>query len=419
MRDPDDYTLRLSPTFVDGVLVSGASIADAVVVYSAATCVNEHVYKTLRAHDHGESLSGSRGQPRLVTTFADYVVAPAGAGRAVEQAVRKVVEDLKPGAIVLAELSRITIAGEDLPGLGRVLADQTKTPVLVARSRTLERDYTDAYRSVIEALAAQLPDSAFAGGPEDGKVAIVGYFFERSEGDQIGNVAAMTDLVRVLGLVPVAPWLSGAPFSALCEAARASVIAALPLGRRAARTIAERSGARVLDLDLPIGLLGTAAWVRAIGEATGRESRAEQVVDAALRRSVPLVDRTASRVLATRRAALAAQPDWCDGLARMLEQDLGMQPAVVVRRCRAKDCDPSVAEWSDLVSTELKGRGLDVIIGSTWERRALPEPARRIAFVELGYPSLSEHFLVEQPHLGFDGTLVFAQRLASAVLAAG
>jgi len=424
-----DPTLRLSPTFMDGVFLSVAAIPDAVLLYAGSTCINEHFRHTLALADWGQDLVREGRDSRLLLTFSDKTVAPMGVGHQVEAVVRRMLQRTRPSLLVLAELSRVTLAGEDLETLARSVAEETGLATMAATSRLLVRDWQTAFRRILAELADRIPEGAFDGGLERDTVAVIGHLFQRNEADGQADVRGIRSLARMAGLKPRSIWLSREPFAELHRAARASLLVALPQGREAARRIARRSGAPVIDLELPIGLRGTEEFVMRLAEACGREAPARERLDVALRRVLPRVDQAVSRRLAGRRVALAALPDWSEGVERMFREDFGLEVAARVRRCRLtdpgnetaevsqdllRDHDPSVASWNALLRRAMENGPLDLVAGSSWERNAIEGPAGALPFLEFGYPCMSWHDLVGHPGLGLDGTVAWAHRLCSA-----
>lgn len=417
-----DFSLRLTPAFLDGVLLTGGAIEDAVVVYSGATCIDERARSALMNHDYGQTLIQAGARTRLITTFSDYSIASMGTSSIVEATVGAVRKTRRPGLIILAELSRITLAGEDLRGLAQSLS--SSGPVVAATSRSLRRDYSDAFSSILCGIAAAVPERAIA--PEPGRAAVIGYFFDRHEGDHAGNVGLLCRMLRALGLRPAPPWLSGCGMAGLSAAGKAELLLALPDGLAAAQVLSRRSGAKVVPVGLPVGLDGTARWLRQVAAAAGRQDRAERYIKAELGRVVARLDWLADKRLAGRRAAIYAAPEWLDGLAESFEKDLGLE--IVLRRPRRRAAegeglvdeqdprrrvDPSVATLcADL--ERLGPGGLELVVGSSWESHAASSVAGGPVWIEFGYPSLRRHFLQETPHLGFSGALTWAERLAEA-----
>ena len=425
-----DYSLRLSPTFVDGVLLTAAAIPDAALIYCGSTCINENVTQTYLHHDWGQTLVGRGPQTRLFTTFTDFTLAPMGVAPVVQHHVERLLAGWRPGLILIAELSRMTIAGDDLSDVARAIGQFSGLPTVAAKSRYLSRDHDTAFRNLLRGVVEALPDGAFEGGPVGGQATVMGYFWERNEGDQEANVAELEAMLRALGLAPTPTWLSHAPFARLAEAATSSLLVALPGARDAAHELAARSGARVVEVDLPVGLAGTTEWLETVAGAAGAQQKVRPFVEASLAVVVPRVDWGASRHLAGRRAALAASPDWLRPVARMMREDLGMELAVELRRGRfaegegenarqavdpGRRHDPSVRTVNAHIGAEVAGRGLDVVVASSWERSALAGDAASVPFVEFGYPSFVSHELARAPRLGFPGVLTWAQRLAEAI----
>lgn len=425
-----DPTIRLSPTFMDGVFLSALAIPDAALIYAGSTCINEHFRHSLLLADWGQDLVRDGRNSRLLLTFSDKTVAPMGVGHQVEAVVRRMIGTWRPSLLVLAELSRVTLAGEDLEVLAEAVASETGIPTVAATSRLLVRDWQTAFRRILRGIAEQVPDEAFEGGPEPETAAVIGHLFQRNEADQHSDVREIRSLVRMAGLNPLSVWLSRESLGHLQRAARASLLVALPQGREAARVLARRSGAPVLDLDLPIGLQGSEAFVMRLAETQGREVLARERLGEAMREVLPPVDQAVSHRLAGRRVALAALPEWTQGLDRMFREDFGLDVAALVRRCRLadpdqdtaevsqnllRDHDPSVASWNACLHRAMEQGPLDIVVGSSWERNALDDRTREVPFLEFGYPCLAWHDLVGLPGLGLRGVVTWAHRLSEAL----
>ncbi len=411
------------------MMVAGA-VPDSVLIYVGAACVTEHLDNTFRLADWGQDLVRDGRRGRLVLTFSDLTVGVLGTTEAVESAARRVLAACPPSCFFLAELSRVTLAGEDLASVAADLERQVGVPCVALSSRSLTRDHEAAFRAAIEGLADSLPDAAFEGGPVPGTAAVIGYLYERNEPDQSANVACIEGLMRDLGLTPLPTWLSHATLSDLARAARACLLVALPSGREAARRIAARSGAAVVEVEMPVGVAGTQAFLRRVAEAAGSGVDPDTLVQEALRQAGPVIERAVLRRLVGRRVALAALPEWLPGLARMMAEDLGLEVALRLRRGRPsdpddphspasqdpdRDHDPSVLTWNRGLLAALHDGGLDVIVGSSWERNAIQGDATRVPFVEFGYPCFAWHDLTGRPAVGVQGVVTWAERLVNAI----
>ena len=427
---PFDSSIRLAPSYMDGAMIAAAAVPDSVLVYVGAACIQEHFHNTFSQADWGQDLVSDGPRSRLILTFSDLTAGVLGTSRAVETAVQRAREVLGPSIVFLAELSRVTIAGEDLAGLAQDLTARFEVPVVALTGPSLARDHETAYRSALNGLARSLPDRAFDGGLIPRSAAVIGYLYERNEGDHRANVSLLERMLRQAGLSPVATWLSHAPYAALAQAARASLLLALPHGVEAARIIASRSGAQVVEVQLPIGVEGTRRFHEQVLNAAGAADRPEDLVQQELAGSGREVLRAVFERLAGRRVALAALREWRHGLVRMMQEDFGMD--VAVHGCRGRlpdaenpeapgsqdldrDHDPSVRSWNHQVERAMKAAGLHLIVGSSWERNALRGPAATIPFCEFGYPCFRSHALTERPSLGVAGMLAWADRLSDLI----
>lgn len=423
----EDFSIRTVPTFIDGVFLAANSVRDAMLVFRGGACVYEHIIQTFEDHDHSNNFISLDGKGRLIVTFTDSAAVTMGAAKETEELLREGIEKLKPGAVILAELSMITLAGEDIRNLARSLSERYGLPVIPAASRYLSRDYTDAYESILCGAASSLRDGCFTG-MDNGVAGIIGLFYERGEGDWEGNVAEIERIVKSIGLEPCPVWFSGSGFRDLEKIGRAGLLAALPYGGKAAGIISGKSGAAVVNLDLPVGIEGTAEWARKIATAAGKKDECERFIKNEIDYIIPRLDRVVLRSLAGSRAAVIAGRDWLKVIPEFFENELGIEVPVRIARQRyplnagasgagdaVRDYDPGVKSVNALVEKELRSGGIDLIVGSSWERSVLAGGLRDIPYFEFGYPCKSAHYLKPAPFLGFTGVLTWAERLAEII----
>lgn len=435
-----DFSLRTTAAFPLGVYLVANAVPDSLLVFRGSACVYEAFEAALRPHDFGQTL-GDAISPRLVDTTEPFTTSILGVeGRVADLAGwSRFLADKR--LVFLGELVRISIMGEGLRAAARVVTANTGLPCVPALSLDLSRDADDALRSLLTGMAQVLaaegsPSGGEAatgeGGLEPRSVGIVGYPFLRHEGDSEGDIAELERLVRTLGLDPAPIWLSGAGWEHLRRLARARHLLALPLGVDAARSLARASGASVTEVPLPVSLGQCEEWLRALAATAGAEAAVDAVLDAELARVVPLADRLVSLSLRGRRVAVIADPSWLPGLVRCFEEDLGLEVVCALWRTRrnphgeastdrdepSRDYDPSAASLAHHLEAAQAAGGLDAIVGSTFERNALPVGLAHVPFVEFGFPQHTKHYLVPTPHLGFSGVLTWAQRLHDALVSA-
>ncbi len=420
---PDDYSVRTGGTFFEGALLAANAILDSLLVVRGSACVYDAFRVGLAPHDLGQTVFRDHETRRLLDTMEPYTRSILG----VEQQAGDITawRDLLAGRhlVLLTEQLRVTLMGEDIRLMAQTIRRGTGLPCVTATSNSLIRDDVDAWRSLLDGLAAaalERPPAKIV----RGTVGLVGYPFARHEGDALGDVAELTRLVAGLGLRALPVWLSPAGWDELAAVRGAEHLLALPDGLKAARRLAGARHDAALELALPVSLAQTQGWLQALAERTGTGRAAAAFVDRELSRVVPLLDRATQRGLLGRRAVVVAGPAWLPGLTACLRDDLGLDVAVALLRQRrdpgAPDADPqaldrtfdpSEASLNHHLARAVASGGVDVIIGTARDRSVLTREHRAIPFVEFGYPQESAHFLAPTPHVGFLGPVTWAQRL--------
>jgi nitrogenase molybdenum-iron protein alpha/beta subunit len=198
-------------------------------------------------------------------------------------------------------------------------------------------------------------------------------------------------------------------------------------------------GRRPVPTVLPVGLAGTARFLRDVGSGAGVASGVvEATIDRELEKVVPLL-RLASRSLDAVPIALFLPTDLAAAVGAFAA-DLGAEVRFVAlpdaedasraRFLRAfRELAPTGTPDPDTILegpsrneeirkvTETFGIGeprriRPVVIGSTVQSSAL-EPAG-VPVIQLGFPSLRQHWIYPVPYMGFNGAVGLAQRLMDA-----
>jgi nitrogenase molybdenum-iron protein alpha/beta subunit len=296
----------------------------------------------------------------------------------------------------------VRLAGHDrraslAPGSRRVIgADASNDGGLVAAVGPATGDWLDGYAAALAALADVVPLEAGPVRPE--VVAIVGMRVDRREGDRAGDLAEVARWLEALGLVACPPWPSPVGVAGLSPVARAGTLVAMPYGREAARRLAKRTGAIVVDSGLPVGLAGTSAWVRQIADATGTREAAEAFLASELDRAAPRLEWVVPHMLLHRRLCLGGDGPWVAAWADAFGE-------VGCRVVGALVTAGTLPEGSGLpVVDAVPGPDVaDLVVGD----HACVEAARQVGTpaLERGYPNLGEHFVTARPTLGILGFL--------------
>lgn len=254
-------------------------------------------------------------------------------------------------------------------------------PVFEVRGGREHGGWWCGYADALDAVARSLDLPAVAARP--GAAAVVGVPLDRLEPDRLADRDEVVRLLaRGAGLHVVSVWPSGEGPAALRRAAEAGLIVSLPYGREAARTLARRTGAAVVEVGLPVGLAGTARVVREAARAAGRDP--EPFLEGEMRRYAPRLEWVIPHALLHRRVRVEVDSHLTEAIVAFLAE-VG---------CRtADDAAP------------------DLVIGPRPAVEAAAEAGH--AFLEAGFPSPGSHALHPTPSwFGFEG----AMRLAEAVV---
>ncbi|MFV8753546.1 nitrogenase component 1 [Nannocystaceae bacterium ST9] len=370
-------------------------------------------------HDLRSTLLDAGGRHRIAPTFLHSGEVIKAKGDEVVKRLRRIGQFADAELVLVNTMPHVQIIGTQYDRLIAEVEAEVRAPIYEVPSRALEGDWLDGYAEVLNTLARRIP---LTGDLRPGTVAIVGLLMDRNEADGLANVAELERLIAGLGLEPISTWLSGRRFEHLCAAGSAELIVALPHGVDAARVLAKRTGARVVEVAQPFGLPASLRMLRAVGLVGGREREAEQLIDAELRRTLPMFEWLIPTTLLGRKLAFSGDPTLFDGVlsgVRELGMDILHLSSSARRPAHGVGLDgdehgtlPPVlfAPPNDTLFRSLSqhSREIDLLIANTLVTSQ--EIALRFDF---GFPNFFRHALHESPYLGVRGWAWFVQELAT------
>lgn len=419
--DRPDYTQRLTFTYMIGVYLAVNAVRDLYLLVEGPDCTYMKTQFVQGNHDWLSTLTSVSGFHRIANTALHPSQMTASREAAVHDALMKIATNSEVPAVALTSMPMAFITGADYERLTREVSTQTGKPALAIPGKSLSGDWLDGYAQALQAFASQLDLSG--GHPERDQVAVIGNLFDRNEGDQEANVVEIRRILEALGLHLTTVWLSGESFANLGEARHAGTIISLPYGRRAARTVARRTGADLLELPLPFGLDATESFVRTLGAHFGCEQQADAFVNEELARIVPRLEWVVPFLFQNRRVGFVGEPHVLPGLADIVNM-LGAELRFGVLTNRSTH-DPTLSErlgglevlWDPRTATMRRflmewsvKQEIHLLIS---HNLALLDTQG--AALEFGFPSMFRHALYQRPYLGFDGTLSFVDSMANAL----
>ncbi len=427
---------------ITGVSVAVHAIPDAFLLLHTGVGCKYKAAAQLSVHDWAKQPHRREGW----TEVGDAALI-RGAAERIGPYVRSWYDRQRPELIIVSSASHLEMTGEDIAGAVRRADATVPCPVRYVHGLGFTGDLYDGYSAVLNEVIDLIPWQDVA--PEKGRVAVVGYPFDRYESDHSANQHQLRSLLKELGQELVAVLLSGQPMTRLAKAARAETLVVLPYAHGLADRLAQ-TGRRVIKTDLPVGLKATSAWLAQLGRGLGVEQRK---VAKAAQRLTRYTDQELNllrtRLMGSRSAVFADTP-LAAGLTDLLV-GLNLPPALVGLRDRSlggerafrqaldragtelpRDVmileDPSIWSARERIQQGLRTRELQAIVASAAELQGMLEGylmeqtdkgtmVHRFAPLILGFPSSGQHALQSQPSYGFGGALTIAQRLLDSLFA--
>lgn len=372
-----------------------------------------------------------------------------GADHRIGPYIRSWYDRMRPGLIIVNSVTFLDLTGEDTRHSVDEANKSVPCPVHFVSVPGYEGDLFSGYSAVVLAIARGLDWSIEPGPPTD--VTIAGYMFDRYEGDHVGNLAQLASLLKSIGCTLKTTLFSGALYSELAQAPQAGTLLAFPLMHPQIRRLKRWTKRTPTPTDLPMGMGGTAHWLRTVAEATGVDGgRVEQIIAAQRQRTEQRLA-LSKMVLSGMRVAVFADLPHAVGLLHVLH-DLGCRPVLVGLRGHtlggreafeemAKRSEaplnpdmpvfenPSIHRVREEMERLITGRQVDAIIGSSTDINAVASLNASIAvqidhggawtgsgpkIIEFGFPCSKHHVVRPSPTLGFAGVLGWADRLINA-----
>lgn len=357
---------------------------------------------------------------------------------------------MEPAVMVITSVTFIDLAGEDLIDHVERASKDLPCPIWYVKTPGYDPDLYLGYAKLVLEVARQLPWADTPAKP--GVVSVIGYLFDRYEGDHEGNLSQIKGLIKLAGLTPGPCLLSGEPMATLEQAASSEILVQWPYLRPVARKLRKLARQRTLvDTDLPMGLGGTRRWVRQIAEAAGTASpaldrRLDAREDYVRRQIAHLLDRWREQ-----QVMVVAEPPLAAGLCAVL-LDLGLTPAWIGLRGATlggaeafhaaldqsgytlpADLEvvdnPSLHTIREAMTEALAAGTLRGVFGAATEMNLLTTLPRALFereqvtgevqsqgpfMVEIGFPCRDFHAITPMPWLGYGGVVVLAQRILTA-----
>jgi len=399
--------------YMMGYFLAVNAVRDLCAVVDGANCVMQKVDLLSGNHDLFCMLLSEDGMHRTICTMASPLSPHKNPEKKLSALLNSLAASGRFGAIVVIGLPFCRMAGTDYGGVARSV--RSGTPVGDVPPMSMEADWLDGYDDTLNSLARIL---RLKSGSSGKKVAVAGYLMDRNEYDHLANIKEMRRLLALAGLELVCVWPSGGTCAELSRVGEAGLIVSLPYGRKTARTLAARTGAKLLETGLPMGLAGTSAWLAAVRKAAGISGPMPPAIAAEEHAAAAAIS-PSLRGLLHKRVLFAGDPylfeafsafcsEFCsDVTAAFLGSDprpFGSMPGT-----RTLLFSPSPDAARGVLEALGRYEKPDIAVVNSF---AVTEGIIGGApFIELGFPSYGHHCLADEPFLFYSGARILAGRM--------
>ncbi len=436
----DHYEMKASYGRLTGVSIGLHAIADGYLLMHVGVGCKDKVTHLL-AHDWEVACNLRQGWTEVGDR--DLIV---GATARVGPYVRSWSARMSSGFVGVVSATFLDLAGEDIADEVRQIAEEMPMPVVLLPASGYDGDTFDGYAAVCRAVIESLDWKSPSIDPR--KVSLLGYLFDRYEGDHAGNFKQLATLLKGIGLTLGPSVLGGTPYAEMATVPSSGVLVSLPYLQPVAGKMQRfwrRLGRAPLATDLPMGLGGTSAWLRQVAQAARLDpTRTEAYIQLRERKASAPLQKVRSRSLGKPVAVMAEAP-LAAGLCGVL-LELGMRPVLVATQGTSlggADAlhaalgrmghslpaetqvleDPSLPTFRENIAQLLLDNNLDGVLSSATTLAAItslnPEDVERIGrrgpfLLEVGFPCRDYHALIQLPFLGYGGVVTLAQRILQA-----
>jgi nitrogenase molybdenum-iron protein alpha/beta subunit len=405
---------RCNHTYLTGIYLAMNAVPDLyVLIDSPPFCVIDKLFYVQKTHDLLSDMFRRDTIHRLASTGVDGSQFVHDRTPKVEKTLASLLAQEGCSAVFLAAMPVAQVLAVDYSQMIAKAKEKTKKLIAELPSRGMYSEWLAGYEEAMLTLAKTIP---LKGKKQNKKtdIAMIGNLFDRNEGDCTGNISELRRILGALSLDLKTVWFDGSGIDSLKKAGLAGTIISLPYARKAAKHLADRTGADLIEADLPIGLQGTTRFIRQISKRLNINKTAETFIEKELDQAVPLVGRMIPGYFQDRNVSINADPYLAEALAKSLEE-IGVNIKQRIFFCSKKyfQSDERNAMFEPMY-TEVAGLDyseIDMVIGTSQIKNILRHSKKQVPYTELGYPSEDYHCLTSSPTFGFRGFINILNRI--------
>lgn len=414
----DRFSTRINFPYLLGVEIAMNAIPDAHILMDSSDCIMA-LPEFIKNHDLNSTLLDAAGFHRIFHTNADIHSAARNRTGEIAASIRLLADSGRVKTLFVSPTPMTIITGYQYDKIIRDMKIEERLPVIELTRKGLLGDWLDGYADTLEAIANRAKFSC-DGGPRS--AVIVGYFMDRSEEDNLGNIRELKRIAAEgLGLDVVSVWLENKSIDNLMNGVKPAYVISMPHARKAAAALAEKAGATLIEAGIPIGLNGTREWLMSAAEILGETARAENFAKAELSRLAPKLEWAIQKYFMGRLITYSGDPHLASGLRGLVEE----AGCAFRRGALFADTEKISGPADDSGESELrtsafaealraheKIRPADLHIANSIAAKEIRQAiGSQAPVLEFGFPSYNFHALHDTPYIGFRGAMSFYNRM--------
>ncbi|MFW6230723.1 MAG: nitrogenase component 1 [Nanoarchaeota archaeon] len=403
---------RRNQTFLTGIYLAINAIQKVRLLMDGPDCAYTKVELFENNHDLFASMYDEKGLHKISTTRVGLDSLIVGHHDMTDMYLERTCAADNTQAVFISSEPVVALTGVDYGMLASRAQAKTCVKIIPAPYQSLDKDWLDGYAYIMERIAEDLDLSSEK--RKKGSLAIVGFLFERNEGDSLGNIQELKRMIEAFSLDLCSVWLSGQDFDTLASVEEAEIIIRLPYGGRAADIVAQKTGAVVVDLPLPIGIEATKEWMLALGAYAGKKEKAEHFIDKEVSHLMKQVGWIVPAHLQGTQCMFSGDPFLAEALCRALSEiDMSLKKAVLFsRKEHLRDLNLPDKTYTEFDEFDFSADA-ELALGCSNGR---PFAGNDVPYLELGFPSYATHFMSPHPYMGFKGFLLLINRIINKIL---
>lgn len=377
-------------------------------------------------HDIHSSLRNADGKHKALSTISDADNVIGNRNDRFIETLKFMAEKDFVKAIFVSSMPMSQVVWTDYDGIINEVKDSTTTPIFHVPSRSMTDCWLEWYSDLLFSLAKNIDISWWVTKKEN--VAIVWNLFDRNEWDCVWNVEELKYLLTSLWLNVVSIWLDWGDFESVTKIKDAGTIISLPYWRKAAKKIATRLWADIVELDIPFWFSKTQKFITTLWDHFWIPEVAKNLIahELTVRNTIDTLKWVIPHTFLWKKAFFYGDPYVLNGFIDIC-REVWIEIVGAYLHGEEKHLKNNVDIYLDGVPLNNDGEkdaikqsysqneqqvGYDFVV---WNAHIDISLLKDVPFVQFWFPSYDYHVYTPTPFYGYRWTMNFLNRIANSI----